>query len=153
MPGRLDAIFLAAARGAEAVSVETARAVTGRGLEGDRYFGLQRALPGAAVDEREVTLIEAEAIEALARDHGLALAPAAARRNLVTRGVALNHLVGATFTIGEVTLAGQRLCEPCTRLARTTSREVMRALVHRGGLRARIVDGGVLRVGDAIVAG
>ena len=150
MPGRLEAIFIAPARGAEPVALATVAAVAGRGLEGDRYFGVMRALPGAAIDEREVTLIEAEVLEALARDHGIALAPAAARRNLVTRGVALNHLVGATFTIGEVTLVGQRLCEPCTRLAKTTSREVMRALVHRGGLRARIVTGGALRVGDFV---
>jgi MOSC domain-containing protein YiiM len=147
--GRLEAIFVAPSRGAAMTAVASVVAVAGRGLEGDRYFATRRRLPGAAADEREVTLIEAEVLEALAAG-GLPLTPGASRRNLVTRGVALNDLVGTTWSIGEVVLRGQLLCEPCTRLARTTSREVMRALVHRGGLRAQIVTGGTLRVGDPI---
>jgi MOSC domain-containing protein YiiM len=102
------------------------------------------------VDEREVTLVEAEALEALARDHDLHLASGASRRNLVTRGVPLNHLVGVAFAVGDAVLVGQNLCEPCSRLARTTSHATMKALVHRGGLRARIVTGATLRVGDRI---
>lgn len=71
----------------------------------------------------------------------------------MTRGVALNHLVGREFTIGDVTLRGVRPCEPCGHLERLTRPGVLKGLIHRGGLRAVVVSGGVIRVGDAIVAG
>jgi MOSC domain-containing protein YiiM len=148
--GTLEAIHVIAVRGGEPVALDAVRAVAGQGLEGDRYFGDPRGPRVVPADQREVTLIEAEAIAALARDHGLATTAAASRRNLVTRGVPLNHLIGLRFAIGDAVLVGQSLCDPCTRLARHTSRPVMKALVNRGGLRARIVVGGVLRVGDVI---
>jgi MOSC domain-containing protein YiiM len=98
-----------------------------------------------------VTLIEIEAIEALERDYGVKLSPGDARRNIVTRGVALNHLVGKEFRVGEAVLRGIRLCEPCQHLVRLTGQEkVLPGLVHRGGLRAQVVKGGVIRVGDAV---
>ncbi len=93
-------------------------------------------------------MIEAEAIEALKRDYNFELAPGEARRNLVTRGVALNHLVGRDFQIGEVKIRGIRLCEPCDHLQRLTGREVIKGLLHRGGLRAQILTQGTIRVGD-----
>ena len=87
-----------------------------RGLKGDRYATAEGTFsrPGAA--GREVTLIETEALEALEREYAVALGPGDSRRNVVTRGVALNHLVGRVFTIGAVTLWGVRLCEPCASL-------------------------------------
>jgi MOSC domain-containing protein YiiM len=101
-----------------------------------------------------VTLIEIEAIEALERDYGVKLSPGDARRNIVTRGVALNHLVGKEFRVGEVVLRGIRLCEPCQHLVQLTGQEkVLPGLVHRGGLRAQVVKGGVIRVGDAVFQG
>lgn len=131
-------------------SVEEVRAVEGRGLEGDRYFdraGTWSSRPGTG---REITLIESEAVEAAARDYGLNLFPGDARRNLVTTGVSVNHLVGKEFVVGEVRLRGMRLCEPCEHLADLTGQPVVPALVHRGGLRAEIVSGGFIRVGDPI---
>jgi len=133
-------------------SVDQVRAVLGRGLEGDRYFnelGTYSNHPGTG---RHVTLIETEAIEALKRDYDIDIAPGLSRRNIVTRGVALNHLIGLEFTIGQVTLRGTRLCEPCSHLEKLTRQGVMRGLIHRGGLRAEIVSGGTIRTGDAIVA-
>lgn len=126
------------------------KAVAGTGLEGDRYFlgiGTFSKSPGAG---REVTLIEVEAIEALEREKNISLQPGEARRNFVTRGVPLNHLVGREFQVGEVRLRGVRLCEPCSHLEGLTSEGVLTGLVHRGGLRADIINGGTIRVGDAI---
>jgi MOSC domain-containing protein YiiM len=119
--------------------------VAGRGLQGDRYFDDARDEPG-----RQLTLIEAEALDALARDYGCALEPGASRRNIVTRGVALNHLVGREFRVGAATLRGVKLCEPCGHLAKLTVPAVKTGLVHRGGLRAEIVAGGTIRLGDAV---
>jgi MOSC domain-containing protein YiiM len=102
---------------------------------------------------QEVTLIEQEALEAAQREYDLPLTHAESRRNLLTSGVPLNHLVGRRFTIGSVVLEGVKLCEPCGYLERFTGKKVIEALRHRGGLRARIVQGGVLRVGDPIAEG
>jgi len=148
--GQLLAIFITSAAGQLLQSVEQAFAIPGRGLEGDRYYlgtGLYSDQPGP---DREVTLIEIEALQALEQEEGIHLAPAEARRNLLTMGVPLNHLVGKEFRIGEVSLRGLRLCEPCGYLAKLTRPEVTPALVHRGGLRAQVVVGGIICVGDAI---
>jgi MOSC domain-containing protein YiiM len=128
------------------------RAVGGRGLEGDRYFARIGTYSKKTGPDREVTLIELEAVEALKRDYGVELDPKDSRRNLVTQGVALNHLVGREFTIGEVKFRGIRLCEPCSHLAKLADREVLPGLVHRGGLRAAILTDGVIRVGDSLSA-
>ena len=137
-----------AAKAVEAVA--EVRAVPGKGLEGDRYFhkeGTYSTHPGSG---REVTLIEAEAIDALARDLKIQLAPGASRRNITTRGVSLSHLVGRRFRVGEVVLEGTRLCEPCTHLEGLTQKGVLPGLIHRGGLRTIIVTGGTIRVGDIV---
>ena len=97
-----------------------------------------------------MTLIESEAIEALKRDYGVEIAAALARRNLVTRGVALNHLIERQFTVGAVTLRGTRLCDPCAHLEKLSRKGALRGLIHRGGLRAEIITGGVIRIGDTI---
>lgn len=126
------------------------KAVAGKGLEGDRYFHGAGTFSNSTGAGREVTLIEVEAIEALEREKNISLDPGEARRNLVTRGVPLNHLVGREFWVGEVRLRGVRLCEPCTHLEGLTREGVLTGLVHRGGLRADIIRGGAIRVGDAI---
>jgi MOSC domain-containing protein YiiM len=131
-------------------AIDLVRAVAGRGLEGDRYhekLGTYSNNPGTG---REVTLIESEAIEELKREYNVEIDPALARRNIVTRGVALNHLVEQDFAVGAVILRGTRLCEPCVHLEGLTRPGTMRGLIHRGGLRAEIVRGGVIRIGDAI---
>jgi MOSC domain-containing protein YiiM len=148
--GTLVSIHVTSNAGAPMEQRESAQAIAGRGLQGDRYFdgaGYWSKHTGAG---REITLIEMEAIEALEHEKKIAIAPGGARRNLVTRGVPLNHLVGREFQIGEVRLRGMRLCEPCDYLEGLTTKGVLAGLIHRGGLRADIVSGGIIRVGDTI---
>ncbi len=128
------------------------QAVAGLGLEGDRFFaGLSAEGKPVSDPAHEVTLIESEAIAALARERGIELGQGEPRRNLVTRGVALNELVEKEFSIGPVRLRGIRLCEPCGHLESLTAPGVEAGLKHRGGLRAQVLEGGTLRPGDAIV--
>lgn len=148
--GSVVAICVAGEPGEPLATVAEAHAVPGRGLEGDRYFKQARAFPEQAGADAELTLIEIEAIEALAREVELELKPAEARRNIITRGVPLNHLVGREFRIGDVRVRGLRLCEPCSHLARLTEQRVLSGLIHRGGLRAQILTDGLIRVGDAV---
>jgi MOSC domain-containing protein YiiM len=99
-----------------------------------------------------VTLIEIEAIEGLRREYEIAIDAAQARRNIVTRGIALNHFIDREFAVGEAVFRGTRLCEPCAHLEKLTVKGVRRGLIHRGGLRADVVRGGIIRVGDVIGA-
>ena len=148
--GNVSAIHIAPNAAGQMQPVPQVRAVPGHGLDGDRYFrktGTYSTRPGAG---REVTLIEAEAYDAIAREAGILLAPGASRRNITTRGVPLNHLVGKQFHVGEVLLEGVRLCEPCGHLESLTQAGVREGLIHRGGLRARIVSEGTIRIGDVI---
>ncbi len=148
--GVLEMICLASNAGEPIRAVAEVQAVPGRGLEGDRYSegcGTWSNHPGSG---KEVTLIEIEAVEAVRVEAGIDLAPQSARRNLVTRSVPLNHLVGLEFRVGEVVLRGLRLCEPCSYLEEVTRQGLKAALAHRGGLRAIIVKGGVIRTGDTI---
>jgi MOSC domain-containing protein YiiM len=147
--GTIEFIYIAPAATAPTVAVKEALAIPGVGLDGDRY-ALRQGTFFKPEPDFELTLIEAEAIEALKRDYNVELAPGEARRNLVTRGIALNHLVGRDFQIGEVKVHGIRLCEPCDHLQRLTGRQVIKGLRHRGGLRAQILTQGAIRVGDSL---
>jgi len=131
-------------------TVEHVSALPGVGLEGDRY-ALRKGTFFKPQPDYELTLIEAEAIEALRRDYGVDLVAGNARRNLVTRDVPLNHLVGRDFMVGNVRIHGIRLCEPCSHLETVTGRPVIKGLLHRGGLRAQIVSQGVIYAGDKVV--
>jgi 8-oxo-dGTP diphosphatase len=124
-------------------------AIAGKGIEGDRYFLGVGTYSSSAGVSRDITLIEIETTEALQRK-GIFLSAGDARRNVVTRAVPLNHLVGRTFLIGEVYLRGTRLCEPCSYLETMTQKGVLKGLIHRGGLRADILTDGRMRVGDAV---
>ena|ERR1051325_9574366 len=148
--GQLIGIFIAQHKGHDLHGTDKAEAVPGRGLVGDRYFLKEGTYSAKDGPDREVTLIEAEALEGLAREYEITLAPYQSRRNLLTRGVPLNHLVGKTFTIGGVVLLGIRLCEPCGHLEKLTGKPVEKGLKHRGGLRAQILAGGLLEIGAAI---
>src|SRR5262249_25416349 len=134
-------------KGAELQSFEQIEAVAGRGLVGDRYFLNEGTFSEKDGPDREVTLIEIEALEALGRESNISLPPAQTRRNLLTRGVPLNHLVGRECSIGPIVLRGLRLCEPCGHLEKLTQTGVKTGLVHRGGLRAQLLVGGILKVG------
>jgi MOSC domain-containing protein YiiM len=148
--GRVEAIHVAAAAGGPMVPLREVRAVPGRGLEGDRYFTKTGTYSRHEGADRQITLIEFEALEALERDYRIQLDPGESRRNVATRGVALNHLVGRRFRIGDVRLRGLRLCEPCSHMERLSGKPVRSGLVHRGGLRAEILTEGVIRVGDPV---
>jgi hypothetical protein len=144
-------LFVGNTAGDLLLAVPQVRAVPGKGLEGDRYFrGVGTFSKSVPQPDFEVTLIEIESIEALRREYGIDLAPHESRRNIVTRGVPLNHFVGQEFKVGEVLLRGHRLCEPCSHLQALTREGVLKGLIHRGGLRAQILSAGVIRVGDAV---
>ncbi|MEA2313243.1 MAG: hypothetical protein QOE28_3211 [Solirubrobacteraceae bacterium] len=123
----------------------------GRGIVGDRYFDGTGTFSASEKHGQQLTLIEAEVLDAL-RDDGLHLTPVDARRNVVSRGIDLNALVGQEFQIGTARCIGRRLCEPCSHLQRLTGAALLRAMVHRGGLRADILTSGAVHVGDAIRA-
>jgi MOSC domain-containing protein YiiM len=147
--GRVAGIFVGGEAQAPLASVHEIRAEPGRGLQGDRYW-LGQGTFWKPRPDHEVTLIETEALEALAAETGITVEPREARRNLATRGMRLNALVNRVFRVGEATLIGIRLCEPCGHLDRLTKQTLRPALAGRGGLRAGILAGGLIRVGDAI---
>lgn len=146
--GTVEAVAIAGSAGEPAQLLESARALAGRGLEGDRHVAgtgtFPSGMPGSAL-----TMIEADVCESFDPP----LEPGEHRRNVVTRGIDLNRLVGHEFTIGRVRCRGMRLCEPCTVVQRYAERPVLRALVHRGGLRADILTDGEIRVGDPVRTG
>jgi MOSC domain-containing protein YiiM len=142
--GSVVSLHIARKHSQPMMAVEQVLAVSGKGLEGDRHFG--------KTENRQVTLIEIEGIEALTRDYQTSLLPGDARRAIVTRGVALNHLVGREFQVGEVRMRGTKLCEPCDHLAQLTSETIKKGLIHRGGLCAQILTDGVIRPGDCVSA-
>ena len=150
MPGRVEAIHIAAEKSAPVRPVERVAALAGQGIEGDRKFAAAGD-PGHAPGEgRDLTLIEAEALEGLAAEHGVALEPGESRRNVTTRGIGLNDLVGHRFRVGQVEAIGIEPCDPCRHLERLTRPGVLRGLARRGGLRADVVQGGEIAVGDEV---
>ena len=137
--------------------LDQAKLIAGRGIEGDRYFtgtGTYSPKP----DVREVTLIEIEVLDAIARGDPPApgekatIAPGEHRRNLTTLGVPLNHLVGKRFKVGEAVLIGGHLNFPCRYLEKLLGRPVYEALLNRSGLNCRIERGGIIREGDPITS-
>jgi len=143
-------IYVTPTKGGKLNPVESAKAVAGKGLEGDRYFELSGTFSESEGGGHEVTMIEAEAFEHLAKNASIEIEQCDGRRNIVTRGIALNDLVGHEFQVGEVRLRGVRLCHPCGYLEKMTKKGVKAGLEMRGGLRCDIVTGGVIHRGDAI---
>jgi MOSC domain-containing protein YiiM len=130
---------------------ETVHAVAGRGIEGDRYFNGNGFYSGSPGPFRQISLIEEETLDALRRDHDLEVAPGATRRNIVTRGVPLNHLINREFRVGGAILRGVKLCEPCAHLVDLTGqRALLSTLIHRGGIQAEILQDGEIHLGDPI---
>lgn len=151
--GRVEAIFVAAQAGAPMRALEHAQAIAGRGLEGDRYAAGAGTFSVAGGRGNELTLIAGEVLDVLELPDGRPLAGSETRRNIVTRGIDLNALVGRRFQIGDLELIGRRRCEPCAHLERLTRRGVLPGLVHRGGLRADLLRTGAIRIGDPVTAG
>jgi MOSC domain-containing protein YiiM len=136
----VEAIHLGEAKGAPLRAVDSVRAIAGKGLESDRHFRARGAKPGQAL-----TLVEAENVEAAG------LAPGETRRQVTTRGVRLDDLVGRRFRVGEVECYGVELCEPCKRLQSMTRPGIIKELTHRAGINADILTDGTISVGDDIV--
>jgi MOSC domain-containing protein YiiM len=159
MRGVVEGIFIAERSGVPMQSVMEVAGEAGRGLLGDRHCRPDprttlepscgpSAPPHHAV--QDLSLVEAEVLDALREEHGIELRGDETRRNFVTRGVRLNVLVGRQFRIGTMLCEGVELCEPCISIQQHTGKPVLKPLVHRGGLYARIVESGTVRVGDAI---
>jgi MOSC domain-containing protein YiiM len=136
----VEAIHFGAPRKPELWTVESVRAVAGQGLEGDRHFH-----PAGAPAGQALTLVAAEVVE------DVGLQPGETRRQVTVRGVDVNGLVGKRFRVGEVECFGVELCEPCRHLAEMTRPGIINELVHRAGINADILVGGVIRVGDPVV--
>jgi MOSC domain-containing protein YiiM len=150
--GQIETIHIAAGASTPMQALSEVEAVVGEGLTGDRYFARigfyshRPTDPGA----REVTLFEAEVLDLLAAEHRITLSAAEHRRNLTTRGVRLDDLLGRRFQVGKVLLEGVKDCPPCDHLEGLVGKPVVQPLVGRGGLRARILKGGTIRVGDPV---
>jgi len=146
----VERIFIVQAEGGPQFECESVAVVAGSGIEGDRYFG-RHDEPG-----RNISLIEAEELEAFMRDHGRPNDVSVSRRNLVTRGVRLNELVGREFAVGDVKLRGVELCEPCLGLGSALASPdlpapaVVARLLHRAGLRADVLTSGVIARGASV---
>jgi len=150
--GKVEAVVIADRAEGAMVRVQCATARAGRGLEGDRYFDQRGTWSNRYRGGHDLTLIEAEVLDALTLPGGR-LSAEEARRNLVTSGIALNALVGKRFRVGAVECLGQRLCEPCAHLERLAGKPgTLRGLIHKGGLRADVLSDGEIRVGSEIAA-
>jgi MOSC domain-containing protein YiiM len=151
--GHVEAIHIAPSASAPMQPLAEVEAIVGAGLAGDRYLAGIGFYSGRPIEPgaREVTLIEAEVLDWLAAEHHVVLSTAEHRRNLTTRGVRLDDLLGRRFRVGEVVLEGVKECPPCEHLVALVDKPVLQPLVKRGGLRARVLVGGVIRRGDAIV--
>ena len=158
MSGAIESIYIAPTGGAPMCRIATAILVAGAGIRGDRNFReCPRGEDGGA-HEGQITLIDAAEIERFNAETSLAIDYGAPRRNVVTRGVELNELVGKRFRVGQTTLIGVELCEPCATLGRRLARssvtpaQVVATFAHRAGLRARIDVGGSISAGDRVGA-
>ncbi|MDQ6694960.1 MAG: MOSC domain-containing protein [Chloroflexota bacterium] len=149
--GTVLSIWIAPTADSPIVHVESAWAVPGRGLQGDRYFHGTGTWTGWP--DSELTLIEWEAIQDIEREHDICLEPGDLRRNVVTRGVSLLDLVGRRFRLGALLVYGVRPCDPCRHIESVTQPGVLKALSGRGGLRARILEEGLLEVGSSVEVG
>jgi len=148
-PGHVEAV-LVATRAEGPMRFVPEAAASPAGLDGDRYAAGAGTFSSPSATGTALTLVEGEALGAVILPDGGPLGAEEARRNVVTRGIALDGLVGRRFMVGGVACFGQRLCEPCAHWQRLTRPGVLRGFVHRGGLRADVLTAGVVRVGDAV---
>lgn len=149
--GTVEAIAIAPAAEADMRLLDVAHALKGRGLDGDRYAARAGTFSPRAGHRPgyDLTLIAAEALDEVAAA-GNPIDFAATRRNVLTRGIDLDALIGRTFAIGDVLCRGSRRCEPCAHLERVSGPGHLRPLIHRGGLRADILTDGTISTGASI---
>ncbi len=148
--GNVEGIFISPRFEQLPEPIQEVEVVPGKGIRGDRYFMSEGRVNAGDDAGHDLTLIETEALEALVAERGIELSAAESRRNVLTRGIGLNDLVGKRFRVGEVECEGVELCEPCNHLEGLTRPGVMRGMVHRAGLCAKVVRGGSIRVGDVV---
>src|ERR1700730_2935669 len=149
-PGRVECIHFAISEGEPMLAAARIRVLAGIGLEGDRNATGRGRFSGTPGTGRALTLIEGEVLESLRESLGIALRPGEARRNVTTRGIALNALVGRRFRIGSVLCAGERRCEPVRCRDGFVPKPLVDPLSHRGGLRADVLEDGEIRIGDEL---
>ena len=146
----IKSIFIAESSESPMESISTAELIAGQGVVGDRYFKgcgtFSKKLAG--LPDVELTLIESEEIDSFNSQFNYQFGHGEFRRNIVTADIRLNELEGKEFTVGNVRLKGIRLCEPCAHLANILTQDIIPELVHRTGLRAQILAGGTINVGD-----
>jgi len=150
--GTIEGIYIAQHAGGEITGVDQVEAVAGIGLKGDRnYFAQLNRAPEKRKPEKELTLVQQETVDML-NETGVfgTIHPGDLRRNVVTSGVNLNNLTGEVFSVGNVKAKGIELCEPCRHLEKMTGKKIMKPLVHKAGLRAQIIEGGVIKKGDSV---
>jgi MOSC domain-containing protein YiiM len=151
MTARIIAIFVAPEHHAEQLAIDAVQLKAGKGIVGDRFYGLRKNQPG-----RNLTLIEVEVIASFNQAYQQAIPLRATRRNLVTQDIRLNDLVGKTFRVGEVLCHGVEFCEPCKVMARQMSctvlsqSEIIQAFAYQGGIRAEVLSDGIIKMGDNI---
>lgn len=151
MTSRITAIFTAPTRHAEQIAVEAVQLKAGKGIVGDRFFGLRKTQPG-----QNLTLIEWETIDEFNRIFHTNIPLHATRRNMVTQDIRLNELVGKQFRIGDVLCRGIELCEPCRIMARNLAginlpeSQIISAFTHKAGIRAAVLSDGYIRIGEAV---
>ncbi len=152
MTALVKSLLIATSSGSEMISLQHVNVISGKGIEGDRYFSPlgfndRQRKPDA---DFEVTLIEQELIDFFNIQTNNHYSGADYRRNIVTQGIDLNALLGKSFTIGNITLKGVSLCEPCAALSQSLGPEIMTLMIHKTGLRAQVISDGLLRTGDEI---
>ena len=148
MTGRVESIHIIRGIDMPVERLDAVRVHAGRGLEGDRHTPPEGGShePG----EFALTLVEAEALQAVRDEHGIDLSDGRSRRQVMTRGIRLNDLVGREFRVGTIRCRAVELCEPCTHLQEMTAPGVIKALVHRGGIMADVLEGGTISLGDEV---
>ena len=150
MSGIVVEIYVAERSGQPMRAVSSVEGAAGRGLIGDRHCRPLDAPPSSEADLHNISLVEAEVLASLRTEHGIELDGAETRRNLVTRGVRLHELIGRPFRIGGLLCEGVEVCQPCVHVQQKVGKPILRPLAHRGGLRARILVSGVVRIGDTV---
>lgn len=151
--GKITGIYITPDEGEKIIEVPNVEAVAGIGLKGDRNYTSQLSIPKDKRNpEKELTLVEQKSVNMLNESGEFGTVhPGDLRRNLVTKGIDLNRLIGKVFFVGEVKAKGLELCEPCRHLEKLTGKKIMKPLVHKGGLRAQILESGMIKKGDQIV--
>ncbi len=151
MGGTVEGIFVAAKPGEPMRPVPEVVGKAGHGLVGDRHYRASLTRKRRLTMD-DLSLVEAEVLEALRDEYGIELAPDETRRNILVRGVRLNDLIGQRFRLGGMLCEGIEICQPCAHMQQKVGKPVLKPLAHRGGLRARILEGGAVRVGDGVAA-